>query len=214
MIKCTRHDFKKAAVTEYVRDSMEKIIHDRITSISPNIDIPGIMTDLTRLEKQITDSLLNGERLFLMRMNCKQPNAYKNPYSMPQVLSVMVWNAIYPEQEIMLPDKLDVVYVDIPNASALEKIRTTFPYEYERMKTVLFEGSLDLFREKGIKYLAIPNSYDGIPEFIKPFIDFEYIKSRNLNTFKPITDALGNTDVGSRSNSHFSNIRKLSQIEI
>lgn len=193
---------------------MEKIIHDRITSISPNIDIPGIMTDLTRLEKQITDSLLNGERLFLMRMNCKQPNAYKNPYSMPQVLSVMVWNAIYPEQEIMLPDKLDVVYVDIPNVSALEKIRTTFPYEYERMKTVLFEGSLDLFREKGINYLAIPNSYDGIPEFIKPFIDFEYIKSRNLNTFKPITDALGNTDVGSRSNSHFSNIRKLSQIEI
>lgn len=193
---------------------MEKIIHDRITSISPNIDIPGIMTDLTRLEKQITDSLLNGERLFLMRMNCKQPNAYKNPYSMPQVLSVMVWNAIYPEQEIMLPDKLDVVYVDIPNASVLEKIRTTFPYEYERMKTVLFEGSLDIFREKGINYLAIPNSYEGIPEFIKPFIDFEYIKSRNLNTFKPITDALGNTDVGSRSNSHFSNIRRLSQIEI
>lgn len=193
---------------------MEKIIYDRITSVSPNVNIPGIMSDLHKLENQITQSLKDGERLFLMRMNCKQVTAYKNPYSMPQVLSVMAWNAIYPEQEIMLPDKLDVVYTDIPNVEALEKIKYTFPHEYERMKTILFEGSLDLFREKGIRYLAIPNNYEGIPEFIKPFIDYEYIKSRNLNTFKPITDALGNTDVGSRTNSHFSNIRKLTKIEI
>ena len=114
----------------------------------------------------------------------------------------------------MLPDKLDVVYVDIPNVEALEKIRNTFPEEYNRIRTILFEGSLDIFREKGIKYLAIPNNYEGIPEFIKPFIDFEYIKSRNLNTFKPITEALGNTDVGTKTNSHFSNIRRMSKIEI
>ena len=208
------HDFKKAAVTEFVRDSMEKIVHDRITSVSPNVNIPGIISDLAKLESDITTSLNNGERKYLMRMNCKQMNAYKNPYSMPQVLSVMVWNAIYPEREIMLPDKLDVVYVNIPNVATLDTIKDTFPYEYNRMKTVLFEGSLDIFREKGIKYLAIPNNVDGIPDFIKPFIDYGYVKSRNINTFKPITDALGNMDVGSRSNSHFSNIRRLSKIEI
>ena len=208
------HDFKKAAVTEFVRDSMEKIIHDRITSVSPQVDIPGIMSDLDKLERQITESLNNGERTYLMRMNCKQEVAYKNPYSMPQVLSVMTWNAIYPEREIMLPDKLDVVYINIPNVATLEKIRTTYPYEYNRIKTVLFEGSMDLFREKGIRYLAIPNNEPGIPDFIKPFIDYEYVKSRNINTFKPIVDALGNVDVGTKQNSHFSNIRRMSKIEI
>ena len=193
---------------------MEKIIHDRITSVSPNVDIPGIMRDLSDLEDEIVQSIMNGERKFLMRLNCKDIIAYKNPYSMPQVLSVLAWNAIYPEEEIMLPDKLDVIYVNIPNAEALEKIKKTFPYEYERMKTVLFEGSLSVFRDRGIKYLAIPNSYEGIPDFIKPFIDYEYIKSRNVNTFKPITDALGNMDIGTKANSHFSNIRRISKIEI
>lgn len=208
------HDFKKAGVTEFVRAAMEKIIEDRILEVSPNVDVPGIMSDLTKIEKDIEDSLSRGERKYLMRMNCKDPIAYKNPYSMPQVLSVLAWNAIYPEQEIQLPDKLDVVYTKIPNVATLDKIKDTHPYEYDRIKRILLEGSLDTFRDKGVRYLAIPNNVDGIPDFVKPFIDYEYIKSRNLNTFKPITEALGNTDVGSNQNSHFSNIRKISKIEI
>lgn len=208
------HDFRKSGVTEYVKKSMEKIIEDRIVNPSPNVDIPGIVSDLVKIENEIETSLRNGERKFLMRMNCKQDIAYKNPLSMPQVLAVMAWNTIYPEQEIMLPDKLDVILTKIPDVKTLDKIKDTFPYEYDRIRRLLLEGTVDTFREKGVRYLAIPNNIDGIPDFIKPFIDFEYIKSRNLNTFSPITEALGNVNVGTKKNSHFSNIRKISKIEI
>lgn len=208
------HDFRKSGVTEHVRSSMENIIKTRIIDPSPNVDIPGIITDLVMIEEEITTSLKNGERKFLMRMNCKQDIAYKNPLSMPQVLSVLAWNTIYPEQEIMLPDKLDVIYTDIPNVDRLAIIKDTYPYEYDRMKRLLLEGPLDTFRDKGIRYLAIPNNIDGIPDFIKPFINFEYIKSRNLNTFTPILEALGNVNVGNKKNGHFSNIRKISRIDI
>jgi hypothetical protein len=208
------HDFRKSGVTEYVRECMERIIDTRIMKPSPNVDIPGIVSDLVKIEHEIETSLKKGERKFLMRMNCKQEIAYKNPLSMPQVLSVLAWNTIYPEQEIMLPDKLDVILTKIPNVQTLDIIKDTYPYEYKRIKTLLLEGDLDTFREKGVRYLAIPNNIDGIPDFIKPFIDFEYIKSRNLNTFSPIMEALGNVNVGNKKNGHFSNIRKISKIEI
>ena len=200
------HDFKKAGVTEYLSEKLITVVENRILSNS-GVDVPGMLRDLDDIEKEIYTSLAEGKRDYLVRMNCKVPEAYKNPESMGQVTSVLVWNTICPNAEIMVPDKLDVVLVKIPNVQALEPIREKFPVEYDRINRLLLNGPVKSFREKGIKYIAIPNSLDKIPEWIIPLIDYNYIVSRNLGTFKPILESLGLPPIGSKSISYFSNIR-------
>lgn len=206
------HDFKKAGVTEYVSGKMVGIVENRILE-PEKVDTAGILRDLNSIEKEIYESLRQGERKFLLRMNCKDPIAYKNPMSMGQVLSVLAWNTIYPGQEIMVPDKLDVVLVRIPNEQAIAKMKETHPTEYHNIVTYLLNGP-EPFKTKGIKYLAIPNNIDGIPEFIRPYIDYDYISARNLGTFRPITESLGFDTVGNSDIQHFSNIRYNTEIEI
>lgn len=212
-IETKGYDFKKAGVTEFLTERMETIIKTRILK-SGDVDIVGMLRDLDETEKDIFSSLQKGERKYLLRMNCKVQEAYKNPMSMGQVLSVLAWNTICPDNEIMVPDKLDVVLTKIPNADALEPIREKFPTEYNRIKTYLLEGVGSPFKDKGIKYIAIPNSLDRVPEWIIPLIDYDYISSRNLGTFAPILASLGLPQIGSRERNHFGNVRYKTDIYI
>lgn len=207
------HDFKKSGVTEYVSSKMISIVENRILQPA-NIEISGILQDLDKLENEIYNSLGRGDREFLIRMNCKNPEAYKNPESMGQYLSVLAWNTIYPEQEITLPDKLDVVLTKIPNIEAIEEMKHTHFYEWDRITRLLLNGPIKSFREKGVRYLALPNNIDGIPEFIRPYIDYDYIISRNIGTFRPILESLELTETGSTDIKFFSNIRYNTTIEI
>ena len=192
---------------------MTSIVNKRILDVD-TVDIPGILSDLQKIEDEIYDSLRKGERKYLLRMNCKQREAYKNPESMGQVLSVLVWDTIYPEQEILLPDKLDIVLVKIPNAEAIKDMQYKYPEEYNRIVTYLLNGPLEKFRKDGIKYIAIPNSLEKIPDFIIPYIDYEYIVSRNLGTFRSIRESLQIQDIGKDKQTFFSNIRYNTNIEI
>ena len=205
-IEIKGYDFKKAGVTEYVSERMTTIIKNRIL-VEGDVDIVGLLRDLDATEKEIYESLRNGERKFLLRMNCKDSSAYKNPESMGQVLSVLAWNTICPDDEIMLPDKLDVVLMKVPNEEALEPIREKFPVQYDRIKRLILNGPIKSFREKGMKYLALPNNIEKIPDWAIPLIDYDYISSRNLGTFNPINVSLGLPPIGSREQSHFGNIR-------
>lgn len=211
------YDFKKAAINEYVYETINGIIENRIVDCIPSVDLPGIYRDLENLESEIEESLSKGERKFLLRMNCKGIPGYKNPYSMGQVLSVLVWNIMFPDDEIMTPDKLDIVLVDIPKVETLDKIKNNFPDEYEKLLKVFdycpddpshTDGMKKIFAEKGIKYFALPNSLDKIPDFIIPFINVEYIKSRNISTFQPILDSLDSEFIGTKQVKRFSNIRQ------
>ena len=147
------HDFKKAGVTEFVTDAMVRIVEKRILE-SENVDIPGILQDLNAIENDIYRSLKAGERKYLIRMNCKVREAYKEPESMGQYLSVLAWNTIYPEREITLPDKLDVVIVKMPNAEHISDMKIKYPYEYERIVKYLLNGPIQKLNKDGITYIA------------------------------------------------------------
>ena len=208
------HDFKKAGVTEFVNNAMTDIVEKRILE-PKNVDVPGILSDLDTIEKDIYRSLRAGERKYLIRMNCKVREAYKNPESMGQYLSVLAWNTICPEQEISLPDKLDVVIVKIPNSQAIVDMQRTHPYEYDRITKNLLETSpIPKFKKDGLTYIAIPNNIEKVTDFIIPYIDYNYIVSRNLGTFRSIRESLMLPDIGKSKQTFFSNIRYNTKIEI
>lgn len=200
------HDFKKAMISDNTQSRLIGIIEKRIFEVD-EIDTAGILSDLAEFERDIKTSLLNGERTYTILMNCKHPSAYANPYSQGAVTSVLVWNTLFPDREIQLPDKVDCLNLHIPNVKVLDKIKNSYPKEYSIMKEYILEGDIESFRKNGIKYIALPNDYEGIPEFIKPFIDYDAIVSRNIGTFLPIQEALGlSTLLGSNDKSYFSNV--------
>lgn len=183
------HDFKKAGVNQD--------IHDRIVDISKKyilepeeIDVGAVLREIDSLEKEIRESLLKGERKYLLRMNCKVPKAYKNPMSQGSVKGPLLWNMIFPENEIMIPDKLDTVIIKIKNEESLSVIKDKFPREYDILVNEVLHGPIEEFH-KDLTYLALPNNGEPIPEFIRPFIDVDKIISRNIGTFLPVKEALG-----------------------
>ena len=203
-IEIKGHDFKKAGVNEDIQNELESIIKDCI--LDPEIaDIGTMLKRLDTLENGIRDSLRNGERKYLLRLNCKTPNAYANPMSQGAVLSVLLWNTLVPNNEISIPDKLDVVLINIPNERTIVKIKDSYPDMYERFKRDIFGGDIDALKQN-IKYLALPNDGSSIPDWIQPFIDVDKIVARNIGTFRPILEALGFSSVSGGGNDFFSNI--------
>ena len=205
------HDFKKAGTSPETEEVLRNIIKDCI--LTPNetqepADVNLMNSRLFALENRIRDSLKNGERDYLTRYNCKQPIAYKEKTRMSQgaVLGPLLWDTLNPNNVISLPDKLDMVHINIPNLEALEPIKETHPEIYHRMEEYAFHGPVPELA-RGLKYLALPNNNDPIPDWVIPFIDVDKIVSKNTNTFKPVTEALQfHTLKASSENDFFSNI--------
>ena len=199
------HDFKKAGVNQDIHDSIVRIAKDYILE-PKEINIGAILRELDSLENDIRESLKKGERKYLLRLNCKVMKAYKNPMSQGSVKGPLLWNIIYPENEIMIPDKLDTLIIKIKSEKDLDIIKDRFPKEYDKLVNDVFNGPIQEFH-RDLTYLSLPNNGEPIPEFIRPFIDVDKIISRNIGTFLPVEEALGLvTGAGSQDLSYFTNI--------
>lgn len=191
-IEIKGHDFKKAGVTIETTHAMESIIKKNILDENiETVDIVGVLSDISAFENEIRRSLLEGEKTYLLRMKAKTPDSYESdPFRHRQVVGVYNWNSLYPENEI---EHSAIIYVALTKditAQAIEKYKDKYPNEYNRMHKYIFTHP-DKKISNGIVCVAIPNNIDKIPDFIREFIDIDYIISRNINTFKPIMTALG-----------------------
>jgi hypothetical protein len=107
----------------------------------------------------------------------------------------------------MVPDKCDVVFLNIPSEKVLdEKLAPEFPREAEIIRKNIFHGGIPSFEEKGVSYLALPNDNSKIPEWVYPVIDTERIVTRNAGTFYPVLKALTFITISAGDNEYSSNI--------
>ena len=201
------YDFRKAGVNEDISNKLYSILLECIMR-PEKINISRILAKLDFIERDIKESLKCGKRTYLLRMNCKSPRAYSNPDTQGAVLGPMLWNVAFPENEIEIPDKLDVVILNNVTLEQLETMEAKFPNEVDRIRKFIFNGPQKKhFEEKGLVYLALPNDGSGIPELFIPFINVDKIVTRNIGTFEPVMDALGIPMVsGSKDYKYFGNI--------
>jgi hypothetical protein len=205
-IELKGHDFKKAGVNANIEKELMKIIKNDIIN-DPSVNVVQLMTDVAKLEKQIRESIQNRERTYLVRMNCKVAKSYKDPYSQGAFTGPLLWNLINPDNVIMIPDKCDVVFINIPNEKVLdEKLAPYFPKEADIIRRNIFHGGIPQFEQKGVSYLALPNDSSPIPEWVYPVIDTERIVTRNSGTFYPVLKALTFTTITAGDNEYSSNI--------
>ena len=211
-IEITGLEFKKINISKKVYYQMSSIVKNNILNVE-NIDTQGILKELGNLEDEMYKSLKQGEKDYLIHMNCKAIDAYKDPYQQPQILSVIAWNTLFPNEHIVVPNRFNIVFMDIPNIDTVSKLEKLDFELYENISALLLRGP-SIFRSKGIRYLAIPNNIKKIPESLQPYIDYGNIVATNMATFKPIMSSLGYIDIKIGETSQFSNIRKQSVIDI
>lgn len=205
-IELKGHDFKKAGVNANIEKELMDIIKRDIID-DPLVNVVQLMTDTAKLENNIRDSIKRRERTYLVRMNCKVARSYVEPYSQGAFTGPILWNLLNPENLIMIPDKCDVVFINIPNERVLdEKLAPKFPKEAEIIRRNIFHGEIEQFKRNGVSYLALPNDDSKIPEWVYPVLDEERIVTRNMGTFYPVLKALTFITISAGDNMYSSNI--------
>lgn len=201
-------DFVKASTREDTLEVFKKIISQRI--IAPEtVDLKGALADLTQFDKSIRDSLLNGEKTFLNPENAKEPEAYDDPYRQQSFRAVLAWNIAYPTKQIGLPEKVDIVKLNINSVEDLRPLEDIEPEIYDNLINNLFEGDDMKMREKGMNVIAIPRNEPKIPDWILPYIDYDLIANKNISQFESVLESMGVVSVKMDDKSFFTNIKRV-----
>ena len=205
-------DFMKATTSEYAKKRFDMIVKNHILE-SPLPDISAILGELSKFEKDIRESINNGELTYLPLGNAKDLAAYKDPYSQQGVRGSLAWNVIYPDRAISFPSKVSILKLKIFTLDDMEDLSVTNPDIYNRIKTEIFESKVEKFASKGLQVIAIPQN-EKIPKWCFPYIDYNTVINNIIGQFQGVLDTFGinSPEVGrtiksvNRKTKKFSNI--------
>ena len=178
--------------------------------LNGDINIATIVKDLEEFEETVKNSLLSGDKDFLIPKSVKELGAYKEPFKEQGMRAIVAWNAVEIDNPIELPAKIDIVKVKMETLQDCEPLKETNPDIYRRIERDIFNSPHKKIREKGISVIAIPRNIDKVPEWIMPFIDFDTTINDNISRFHSVLRSLGIELIKTSGNKqHFSNILHL-----
>lgn len=202
-------DFMKSSAREETKEYFTNLLRDEIL-LPEEISFSRVLRKVADFEGIIMDSLKNGERHFLIPKNVKEPEAYKNPYGQQGFRAVLLWNAVYPDNPIQLPEKIDMVKMSLTTDEELEKLKAKYPDIYKAIYNAVLMHPNQKYAEKKAGVIAIPSFIDKIPDWILEFTDYDIIVSDNVSKFNSFIDSIGGSRIkGSNNAEHFSNIIKI-----
>lgn len=199
------HDFMKSSTTENVKARFEGIIKNRLLYVK-KINPALLIRDLAQFETEIIDSLKRGEKEYTIPKSVKELEAYADPFREQGVRAIAAWNYIYPDQEIRLPAKIDIIKLLLTDENDLEKLRTIDSKVYEIVKEKIFNNPNEKIAKKGLAVLAIPRNVDRLPEWTLPFIDYDTITYNILKKFYPVLESVNLETIKTSGKEYFSNI--------
>ena len=201
-------DHLKSTCNDFTRDFITNLIAGEILEKeNDDIVIKNIINGVDDLANKVRDSLEKGEKTFLSPMKVKQEGAYKKPFQEQSFRGAYAWNVIYPDQTIEFPDQIDVVLLNIPTLETIEDIKDKYPVEYKNIKERIFESRIDEVKKKGLMVLALPKKIKEIPEWCRPYIDYDSIVNANTSKMNSALESLGIQTIKTNSTTtHYSNI--------
>lgn len=201
-------DFVKSTTTEETMVYFKELIKKYIL-FTDEIDVIGLIKELEEFQDSIYTSLKNGEKKYLTPASVKEVEGYADPFKMQGVRGVFAWNAAYPEQEIQLPEKLDLVKVKLTAVEDLEPLKDINFDIYKNLKQGIFGSKIEKIQKKGVAVIAVPRNVERIPDWILPFIDYDEIVNNVMKKFYPVLDSLGMEVFTVSNRTYHSNILEL-----
>lgn len=203
------HDFVKSSTREDTKKFFTNLVKEKVL-YTDDINISGILRELESFEAVVRDSLLRGEKNFLIPKSVKELGAYKkDPFSQQGIRAVIAWNSLYPNQEISLPEKIDMIKVTLDSEKELERLKETVPEMYKNIKKHILDSNVKSLADKGVQVIALPRNVEAIPEWLLPFVDYDTIVNDNLSRFYSVLESLGIETIKTSKKEYFSNILKV-----
>lgn len=182
-------DFMKSSCNASAQAFFEKLAKEKVLECK-NISVPDVIKEIQGFESYVRQTLINGEKEFLTPSKVKELEAYANPLTNMGVNAVLAWNTCYPNQDIQLPDIIDIVKVKMNTEEDIADLKYKEPEIYENIMEGIFNNSNQKIKKKGIYVIAIPRNIEKIPEWIIPYIDFDEVTNNNISKFHPILKSL------------------------
>lgn len=192
---------KTGNLSDDTKSKLKSILYEDIL-MTPVVDQVKVIKSLAIFEKQIMNSLRNGERKYYKTTKIKALHNYDDPMRLQGIKASVIWNAVrdpelYPAIDLNDGNTIDIVKVDITPAK-LKPLEELYPDTYNRF-VELFKDPI--YKNK-INSIALPKDI-SIPEWLQYVIDYTTIVNDNLSTF-PL-EAVGISKVNN-SNNNYSNI--------
>lgn len=172
--------FVKSSMSQETRDRLKKILYEDILK-APEIDQVRVLKDIAIIEKEIYQSIQDGDKKFYKPVKVKSQSAYEDPMRIQGIKASCVYNALHEEGtealDLTVRNSVDVVKVEITPRN-IDLIKEKHPTVYAK--------AMELFKTKdfadGIDAVAIPIN-EPVPEWVKPFIRYSEIINDNVSKF-------------------------------
>lgn len=189
---------KKSSTNRNASAIFEKILEWKIIKCEGAPNIIEILEELENFQKEIKRSLHAGENTYLKPVNVKDVVAYADPLTNQGVRGAMIWNAVYPEKELIFPDSFFLVKTTLTKPKDLEKLEDKNIAKI--LEEEVFNNPEKRIKSKGVYVVAIPRD-EPVPDWVKPFIDEDQIVEDTMKAFLPIMNAVGLQTIYTSSNS-------------
>lgn len=179
----------KSVIPKTTRDQLNKILLKDIL-ISENIDRVSIMKKMALLEKEIYTNIMNGSKNYYKPATIKSLDSYDNPLRVAGVKGLLIWNYVKDESlsSIDVKERNSVHIVKIlVNATTVEKLRSEFPYQYDKFRALLGliesdDEEVRMLKSKEFQSIALPLDVQ-VPRWIELIVDYRSIIVDNLSGF-------------------------------
>jgi hypothetical protein len=176
---------KKVQTPKIARKRFTSILNDMILA-PKKIDGIGVFHEYLAFEREISESLSEGESKFLKPAKFTSEDSYKEPFTQQVVRGVRLWNALYPRQSIQEFNNVNLVKLKKVSYDDYTKV---FPESmHERIGKYFEEEGLQKY---GIGILAVPKDVDALPEEMRPFINRPAIVNDIMKNGNVILESLG-----------------------
>lgn len=198
--------YMKSTATKVTSDFCKKLVKEDIL-YAKHISGTEILKKIKNFARFIEKDIAEGNKTFLNPLSVKNPEAYDKPFSNQGVRGTYIWNKVYPEMTISLPDKVTIAKVKMEKLANIEDLKIKEPKIYKILVDTVYSNDTCVFKDKGINVIAIPATVDKVPLWITEYIDKDKIISDNISKIYPILTSLGISTLDTRSNQpHFTNI--------
>ena len=173
-------ELDKSGLQESTRKRLKSIMYEEILK-ADSVSQIAIVKQLAKFEKEIFLSIESGSKQYFKPAKIRAAYAYDDPMKIQGVKGAYVYNALKePHEEgidLEIKNSVDIAKVKI-NIKNADKIKNEFPDVYMRLMDLLSKKEF----VKGITSVSLPINVE-VPEWVKPFIDYDSIISDNISPF-------------------------------
>jgi len=175
-IQVTGLSFKKRASAEFLEPIMVDL-YDRYVLTPDKIQVGKLLDEYYALRERLME-VVDKDASYHQVMGIKAIESYTKSKTLPkQMRGMIIWNAMFPDEEILPMDRVTVIPVSF---ELMEKHRN-IPLLAKVLELCLVDNP-----KKKDSYISLPETYKEIPDWLRPGIDKDYCVDKLLSPFKQL----------------------------